>query len=81
MVTISTTTWAHSFYLGMLYVCLSTFISVPFPLHLFFFFFFWTALHLWHGHEEVPGLGTEPEAQQCQHQILNPLSHQGTPKT
>ena len=31
-------------------------------------------------HAEVPRLGIEPEPQQWQHQILNLLSHQGTPQ-
>ena len=42
---------------------------------LFFFFFFWSHPR----HAEVPGPGIEPMPQQGQHQILNPLSHQGTP--
>ena len=49
----------------------------------FFFFFFWPCLQ--HQHGEVPGPGIKlapqrrPEPQQWQCQILNPLSHQGTP--
>ena len=41
---------------------------------LLFFFFFW----LYPQHAKVPRPGTEPAPQQWQHQILNPLSHQGT---
>lgn len=37
----------------------------------------WGGARLWHA--EFPGLGTEPELQQQLHQILNPISHQGTP--
>lgn len=36
----------------------------------------WGGARLWHA--EFPGLGTEPELQQQLHQILNPISHQGT---
>lgn len=37
---------------------------------------FWPCL--WHA--EVPGPGMEPEPQQWKHQVLNLLSHLGTPK-
>ena len=40
-----------------------------------FNFFFWP----YPCHVEVPRVGIKPKLQQWQHQILNPLSHQGTP--
>ena len=45
----------------------------------FFFLEFSFLLHLWR-HTEVLGPGFEPKPQQWQHQFLNPLHHQGTPK-
>ena len=51
------------------------------------FFFFFKLLYLfvylfWPSpqHVEVPGPEIKPKLQQWQHWILNPLSHQGTPK-
>ena len=45
------------------------------------FFFFWQ--HLWHVAIPRPGIQPapqqQPKQQQRQHQILNPLNHQGTP--
>ena len=43
----------------------------------FFFFSFSAPPRPWQA--EVPGPGSEPTAQQGQHQILSPLSHKGTP--
>ena len=46
-----------------------------------FFFFVLFCFWLCPWHEEVPRPGTEPEPQEWQCWILNPLSHQGIPNT
>ena len=47
----------------------------------FFFFFFGHARHFFFQHVDVLEPGIEREPQQWQCQILNLLSHQGTPRT
>lgn len=41
---------------------------------------FWGGRGLHTQHAEIPRLGIELEPRQWQHQVLNPLGHQGTPK-
>ena len=63
----------------ILYILFHTYFTYIFHMHFIYIYFSYIYFGCGPRHEEVPRPGTEPSPQQWQHQILNLLSHQGTP--